>query len=97
MGGLGDGFGPTQGQITQPQGNFHPAPQPQYPPTPHAAPAQPQQPQPQPQHAQLGANEEVHRLVARLQGPSGNQYEAIYEVVAPERGSKVLGVSERPV
>ncbi len=90
MGG-GDAFGHQAAQVAQPQGQFHPAPQPQSYPQPQAAPS------PQPQHAQLGANQEIHVLVATLRGPSGQKYEAIYEVVAQERGSKVLGVSERPM
>lgn len=54
---------------------------------------QPVAPAPQ-QHSGLGDNEELHILVATLQGPTGQRMEAVYEVVAP-RGSKVLGVSER--
>lgn len=79
------GMGSPQSPFQQPQ------PQPRYqaPVAPAAVPAPPQ-------HAQLGANQEVHTLVALLQGPSGQKYEAIYEVVAQELGSKVLGVSERP-
>lgn len=72
---------------------------------PQMAPMQVQQPRfqapapqpqaPQPQNPGLGANEELHVLVATLEGPGGQRYEAVYEVVSP-RGSKVLGVSERP-
>lgn len=83
-----------------------PAPAPsQFQPAPQAAPMQQPQmrpqyqpalaPAPQPQH-QLGANQEVHVLVATLEGPQREKYEAVYEIVAP-RGSRVLGVSERPV
>lgn len=66
--------------------SFAPAPQPMPTQQPQAAPEQ---------NFSLGANDEVHTLVAKLQGPSGTTYEAIYEVVVPERGSRVLGVSER--
>ncbi len=75
----------TPGMGTQ----FAPAPAP-------VAPPQQQVPQ-APSSPSLGDNEEVHVLVAKLQGPSGRNYEAVYEVVVPERGSRVLGVSERPV
>ncbi len=61
--------------------SFQPAPQP-------SAPTQAPSPA-------LGAGDEVHTLVARLKGPSGREYEAVYEVVVPERGSQVLGVTER--
>lgn len=71
-------------------GSFAPAPHPSYPPQP-----QPQPMAPAVQHPSLGAGDEVHTLVAKLQGPSGTQYEAVYEVVVPERGSRVLGVTER--
>jgi hypothetical protein len=73
-------FGPEMGTPFQPQ----PAPVMQ----------QPQAPPPQQQHPGLGENEELHVLVATLQGPTGQRMEAVYEVVAP-RGSKVLGVAER--
>jgi hypothetical protein len=83
-------MGSTQPFVQNPTlGSFAPAPQPSYPPQVQPeAPAAP--------HVSLGANDEVHTLVAKLQGPSGRQYEAIYEVVVPERGSQVLGVTERP-
>ncbi len=66
-------------------------------PAPVAPPQQQQQVQPQAQMGSgLGENEEIHVLVARLAGPDGRPMESIYEVVSP-RGSRVLGVSERPV
>jgi hypothetical protein len=78
--GMGAPFGPAA--ETPGMGrSFQPAPQPA--PVPQPSPA-------------LGAGDEVHTLVARLKGPSGREYEAVYEVVVPERGSTVLGVTERP-
>jgi hypothetical protein len=44
---------------------------------------------------EVPAGEEVHTLVARLEGPSGKQYEATYEVQVPERGTKVVSVKEK--
>lgn len=79
-------FGPTP--VTPGMGSqFAPAPSPVAPPQVQQAPAAPS--------PSLGENEEVHVLVAKLQGPSGRSYEAVYEVVVPERGSRVMGVSER--
>lgn len=72
-----------------------PAPAPMPQPAPRFAPPPPPAP-PAQHHPQLGANQEVHVLVATLEGPSGQKYEAVYEVVAQERGSRVLGVTERP-
>jgi hypothetical protein len=60
-------------------------------PTPLAQ--QPAAPQAQ-QNTGLGAGNELHVLVATLEGPDGRRMEAVYEVEAP-RGSKVLGVAER--
>lgn len=71
-------FGPEMGQQFQPQ----------------QTPPQPQQATQQPQNPGLGSDEELHVLVATLQGPDGRKYEAVYEVQSP-RGSKVLGVAER--
>lgn len=82
------GQAPTPGMGDQ----FAPAPQPEPMPMQHQQQYQ-EAPAPSPN---LGANEEVHTLVARLKGPSGQIYEAPYEVVVPERGSIVLGVVERP-
>lgn len=80
--GGGSPFGPEMGAP-----GFQPAPTPM---APQAALPQAQQPQ----NAGLGENEELHILVATLQGPNGQRYEAVYEVQSP-RGSKVLGVAER--
>lgn len=79
--GGGSPFGPEMGAP-----GFQPQPTPMAP----QAAAAPQAPQ----NAGLGDNEELHVLVATLQGPTGQRMEAVYEVVAP-RGSKVLGVAER--
>lgn len=71
--------------------SFAPAPTPMAPQQPQAAPA----PAPvEPQYS-LGAGDEVHTLVATLKGPSGQKYEATYDVVVPERGCAVMGVVER--
>lgn len=72
-------FGPEMGTP-----GFQPQPAPM---------AQPAAPQAQ-QHPGLGVGNELHILVATLQGPDGQRMEAVYEVEAP-RGSKVLGVAER--
>ncbi len=77
----GTPFSPEMGSPALAPSQFQPMPQP-------AAPAL------QPRGPELGANEEIHTLVALLEGPNGQKYEAPWEVVAP-RGSRVLGVTER--
>lgn len=82
MGGVSP-FGHEMGAPSPAPSQFQPMPQP-------VAPA----PQQHPHGPELGANQEIHVLVATLEGPDGRPYEAPWEVVAP-RGSKVLGVTER--